>query len=432
MLPEESRALEYVPRLPPFPAGPFDGAPGRGDDAEDRHETTVFSGEGAPFDTDEEGAINGETCEGPFEGGAEGVLDDDAPDCLGYYMRQVGRTPLLTGAGERAAARRIEEARGEMAKTIEEKELCRVERGRLTAKMNREGKPMERVRPGVKRVTGKGDRRLGKGVNRRGRSAADISLADPPNNFERILRAEERYFEARNTLVRANLRLVVTIAKRHVNQGLSFPDLVQEGNMGLVKAAEKFESARGYRFSTYAVWWIRRAIARAIIEQGRTIRIPAYAIETVNKVARVSRELAERLGREPFPDEIARETGLPLKKIRKILPVIPEPVSLETLMVGGSHLVDFLEDKSAPAPQASTLSHDLARELNTVLAFLGPREERVIRMRFGVGEESQHTLQEIADVLGLTKQGVRQIEAKALRKLRHPARTRRLHYLTGA
>jgi RNA polymerase primary sigma factor len=336
--------------------------------------------------------------------GAEDFPHDEVADRLRCYMRQVGRTPLLTGAGEKEAARRIEKARGEMARTVEEKDLCPAEIGRPTAGMSPDREPVGRVSPCKKRVIGQGDKRTSG--------------------------AKERYLEARNALVGANLRLVVAVAKRHMNRGLSFPDLVQEGNVGLVKAAEKFEYARGCRFSTYAVWWIRRAITRAITDQGRTIRIPTHAVETVNKVARVSRELAQRLGREPFSDEIAKEIGFPLKEIRRILPLMPEPLSLEALTVGDTPLVDLLEDKLTPAPEDSALGRDLGRELDRALASLSPREERVIRMRFGIGEESHHTLQEIGEAFGLTKQAVRQIEAKALRKLRHPARARRLRYFT--
>ena len=405
MLSEESRAWEYVPWFPPLPAGPFDIAADRGHEAEACEGAAVFPIEGAPFGTDEEGAVNGDAGEGSLDEGGESA-PDDVTDHFRSYMRQVARTPLLTDAGEREAAMRIERAKGEMARTVEEKLFRLAGIGRPMAEMSPQGEPVAQVRPGVKRASGKGERRI-------------------PG-------AEAQYLEARNALVRANLRLVVAVAKRHVNRGLSFPDLVQEGNMGLVKAAEKFEHARGYRFSTYAVWWIRRAITRAITDQGRTIRIPTYAIETVHRVARVSRELAQHLGREPFSDEIAREVGLPLKRIRKVLPLIFEPVSLEALTMGDTPLVDLLEDTNGPAPEDSALAQDLGRELDKALSSLGPREERVIRMRFGIGEESPHTLQEVAGAFGMTKQGVRQIEARALRKLRHPTRSRALRCLSGA
>ena len=254
----------------------------------------------------------------------------------------------------------------------------------------------------------------------------------PISEFRRIYatvsRGERDSARAKKEMIEANLRLVISIAKKYTNRGLQFLDLIQEGNIGLMKAVDKFEYRRGYKFSTYATWWIRQAITRSIADQARTIRIPVHMIETINKLVRTSRQMLHEIGREPAPEELAEKLGMPLEKVRKVLKIAKEPISLET-PIGDeedSHLGDFIEDKSAIIPIDAAIQANLREATTKVLGSLTPREERVLRMRFGIGMNTDHTLEEVGQQFNVTRERIRQIEAKALRKLKHPSRSRRL------
>ena len=359
------------------------------------------------------------------------AMDELLDDPVKNYLKQIGQIPLLSAEQEVELSRRIH-AGAEAAHILQADrqkygapEYIKKNSARFSFEED------ENSRSYTEDLDEDGEKSAEDAEEKADEEKAMEAVENGPLSEERrqeLLKTRRDGLNARRSLSEANLRLVVSIAKKHVGHNLAFLDLIQEGNIGLIKAAEKFDCDRGFRFSTYATWWIRQAITRAIADQARTIRIPVHMVETINKVIRVSRQLLQELGHDPSPEEIAEEMNMPVDKVREILKIAQEPVSLET-PIGeeeDSHLGDFIPDDDAPAPADAASATLLKEELAHVLKTLTPREERVLSMRFGLTDGHPHTLEEVGKEFNVTRERIRQIEAKALRKLRHPTRSKKL------